>query len=90
MPKITPGKLFLIACVAGLAIAAASIGHAEWTDDTAPTRERTIARHRATPMCPMVHVRMRRPLQAFKSDYLAQTPVSGIAMRGDNLSAETI
>jgi hypothetical protein len=76
MPKVTARKLFLIACITGLAIAAVSVGHAKRTAGAEETREKTAAQCKAAEMCPVIRTRMCRTLTAFKSGYLPLTPVS--------------
>ena len=90
MPKFTPRKLLLITCIAGLALAAASIGQAHRTDVTEQTSERTFTQHRATSICPLVRIRVCRTLGALKSSYISQTPISEMATRGDNISITTM
>ncbi len=81
MPNITLWKLFLITCIAGLAAAAVSIGHAEQTGTIVQTNDAVVAPQTALPMCPSAQGQMSRPIGTTYKRFLRQTPVSYITRR---------
>jgi hypothetical protein len=81
MPKITLWKLFLIACIAGFAAAAVSIGHAEKTDTIVRTNVAANAPRTALPMCPSAQGQMSKPARPTYQRYLGQTPMTRVVVR---------
>ncbi len=81
MLNITLWKLFLITCIAGLAVAAEFIGHAEKASTIAQTNDAAVAPRAALPMCLSVQGQMSRPIGTTYKRFLRQTPVSYITRR---------
>jgi hypothetical protein len=81
MPEITTRKIFLIACIAGLAMAVVSIGHAEKANTIVQTHDAATASRTALSMCPSAQGQMSKPVGPIYKRYLGHTPMSHMAVR---------
>jgi hypothetical protein len=81
MPKMTLWKLFLIACIAGFAVAAVSIGHAEKAGTIVQSNVAASAPRTALPMCPSAQGQMSKPVRPTYKRYLGQTPMTRVVVR---------
>ena len=81
MSKMNFWKPILIACIAGLAAAVASIGKTDKVSAINQPTGMAVASRAAPPMCPSAKNTMDKSVDAMLERYLPRTPMSQVAAR---------